>query len=181
VTESPEERTAGDSEASKESQGGASATWDDPQLGFTGNPKTKIDDRGRLKMPAEFKAVIEKKYGKEFTALHVTSQDGHTAEVYPMPEWQQHLAKILKMPRNHPTRVKLMAAHTYYGDRADMDPQGRFLLPQPLRDTADLNGDVKVSGEGNFLRVTSYSRLARMVQENPINAQDMDVMTEYGL
>jgi MraZ protein len=177
----PENRPAGEPEASKEAHGEAAPTWDDLQIGFTGNPKAKIDDRGRLKMPAEFKAFVEKKYGKDFNAFYVTSQDGETAEIYPMPEWQQQMGKILKLPRSLPARTKLMQAHTYYGDRADMDPQGRLLLPQPLRDAADLNGEVKVSGEGNLLRVTSYNRLANIVPANPLTPQDLDVLTEHGL
>ncbi len=181
MTEIPEERPAGDPETPKEAHGSGAASWDDLQIGFTGNPKAKIDDRGRLKMPAEFKAFIEKKYGKDFGAFYITSQDGETAEIFPMPEWQQQMAKILKMPKSLPARTKLMQAHTYYGDRADMDPQGRLLLPQPLRDTADLNGEVKVSGEGILLRVSSYSRLASIVPANRFTAQELDVLTEHGL
>jgi len=181
VTQIPQDRPAGQPEASKEAHGGGSASWDDLQIGFTGNPKTKIDDRGRLKMPAEFKSFIEKKYGKDFNAFYITSQDGKTAEIFPMPEWQRLQAKIFSLPRNLTARTKLIQAHTYYGDRADMDPQGRLLLPQPLRDTADLNGDVKVSGEGSLLRVTSYNRLAISVAENPLQPPDMDVLAEHGL
>jgi MraZ protein len=181
MTDSPETRPVGEPETPKVDQSGAGSTWDDLLIGFTGNPKAKIDDRGRLKMPAEFKTFIEKKYGKEFSAFYVTSQDGETAEIFPMPEWQQQMAKILKMPKSHPARIKLMRAHNYFGDRADMDPQGRLLLPQPLRDTADLTGDVKVSGEVNLLRVTSFNKLSNIVRENPLTPQDFDALTEYGL
>lgn len=132
-------------------------------------------------MPAEFKAFIEKKYGKDFNAFYITSQDGETAEIFPMPEWQRQMAKILTMPKSHPARVKLLERYNLFGDRADMDPQGRLLFPEELRDAAELAGDVKVSGEGNFLRVTSLQKLRTNVKENPLSAQEIDSLTEYGL
>jgi len=181
VTEIPDEHTGGDQAISNQAAGGSASSWDDVSIGFSGNPKAKLDERGRLKMPAEFKAFIEKKYGKDFNAFYITSQDGETAEIFPLPEWQQQMAKILKMPKSHPARIKLLERYNLYGDRADMDPQGRLLFPEELRSAALLTGDVKVSGEGNFLRVTSLAKLRESVKENPMTAQEIDALTEYGL
>jgi len=160
---------------------GPVSSWDELQTGFWGNPKAKLDERGRLKMPAEFKTFIEKKYGKDFNAFYVTSQDGETAEIYPMPEWQRQMAKILTMPKSHPARVKLLGRYNLYGDRADMDPQGRLQFPDELRSSAELTGEVKVSGEGNFLRVTSLEKLRATVKQNPLTSEEIDSLTEYGL
>jgi MraZ protein len=181
VTETPDEHTGGDQALSNQAAGGSASSWDDVSIGFSGNPKAKLDERGRLKMPAEFKAFIEKKYGKDFNAFYITSQDGETAEIFPLPEWQQQMGKILKMPKSQPARVKLLERYNLYGDRADMDPQGRLQFPEELRSAALLTGDVKVSGEGNFLRVTSLARLRENVKANPMTAQEIDSLTEYGL
>ena len=180
VNDIPEELPGGDPSTSKEAAGGT-ASWDDSEIGFSGNPKAKLDDRGRLKMPAEFKAFIEKKYGTDFNAFYITSQDGETAEIFPMPEWQRQMGKILKMPKSHPARIKLLASYNLFGDRADMDPQGRLLFPEELRNAAQLTGEVKVSGEGNFLRVTSLEKLRAAVKANPLTPQETDSLTEYGL
>ncbi|HEV8524172.1 MAG TPA: division/cell wall cluster transcriptional repressor MraZ, partial [Terriglobales bacterium] len=41
---------------------------------FRGNHPTRVDEKGRLKVPAEFKRVIDEKYaGNEF---YITSLDG---------------------------------------------------------------------------------------------------------
>ena len=79
MTDSPETRPVGEPETPKADQGGAGSAWDDLLIGFTGNPKAKIDDRGRLKMPAEFKTFIEKKYGK------------------PIEHWMKELKKVSKL------------------------------------------------------------------------------------
>jgi transcriptional regulator MraZ len=177
VTENPETAPSDQPETSSEATGGALGAWDDLQIGYSGNPKTKLDDRGRLKMPAEFKAFTEKKYGKGFNAFYITSRDGETAEIYPMPEWQQHMAKVFKLPQSLPARKKLLDIYNLYGDRADMDPQGRLLLPEELRSLGILVGEVKVSGEGKFLRVSSLRNLREKVKASTMTPQDLDSLS----
>jgi MraZ protein len=181
VTENPETRANDQPSSNNEAVTGSVETWDDLQIGFSGNPKAKLDERGRLKMPAEFKAFIERKYGKDFNAFYITSQDGETAEIYPMPEWHQRMGKILKMPKSHPARIKLLERYNLFGGRVDMDPQGRVLFPEELQQTAELSGDVKVSGEGSYLRVTSLKKLRESVKANPLTAQEIDSLTGYDL
>src|SRR5258708_7368024 len=53
---------------------------------FRGNHPTRVDEKGRLKVPAEFKRLIDEKYGAQF---YITSLDGKVAQVYPFEEWQQ--------------------------------------------------------------------------------------------
>jgi MraZ protein len=181
MTETPDQLPGGEPSASNEAAGPGASSWNEVSIGFSGNPKAKLDERGRLKMPAEFKAFVEKKYGEDFNAFYITSQDGETAEIFPLPEWQQQMGKILKMPKSHPARIKLLERYNLFGDRADMDPQGRLQFPEELRNAAQLTGDVKVSGEGNFLRVTSLEKLRANVKENPLTAQEIDSLTEFGL
>jgi MraZ protein len=181
MSEYSENLPAGEAETSNEAAEEALGSWDDLQVGFSGNPKTKMDDRGRLKMPAEFKQFIDKKYGKGFNAFYITSQDGQSAEIYPMPEWQTQLAKILKVPKGNLARKKLLDAYNLYGARVDMDPQGRLLLPEELRNEGVLVGEVKVSGEGNLLRVTSLQSLRQRVKANPISDQELDSLSGFDL
>jgi MraZ protein len=155
--------------------------WDELQVGFSGNPKTKLDERGRLKMPAEFKAFIDKKYGKGFTAFYITSRDGEAAEIYPLPEWLQVKGRILKMPQSSSARRKLLEADSFYGDRADMDPQGRMQIPEDLRVSAELAGEVKVYGEGHLLRVTSLKNLRQKVSSSSLTEQELDSLAAFDL
>jgi MraZ protein len=168
-------------EAPNEVASQAAAAWDDLQYGFSGNPKTKLDERGRLKMPAEFKAFIDRKYGKGFSAFYITSMDGESAEIYPMPEWLERQKKVVALPQTNPARKMLLARYNLYGDRADMDPQGRMQIPEELRKKADLAGDVKVSGEGNLLRVTSLKSLKDSVEGSEMTPEMLDSLSGYGL
>jgi MraZ protein len=168
-------------EVSNEVFNEAAGAWDDLKYGFSGNPKTKLDERGRLKMPAEFKAFIDRKYGKGFSAFYITSMDGESAEIYPMPEWLERQKKVFAMPQSSEARKMLLKRYNLYGDRADMDPQGRMQIPEELRKKADLAGDVKVSGEGNLLRVTSLKSLKESVEGSEMTPEMLDSLSGYGL
>ena len=49
-----------------------------------GSYPAKIDDRGRLKLPNAFKAVVEDQHG---AGVYVTSVTGDSVRIYPMPVW----------------------------------------------------------------------------------------------
>lgn len=181
MTDEPESSSGATPSASDKAAGPGAGGWDELQVGFIGNPKTKLDDRGRLKMPAEFKAFVERKYGKDFTSFYITSREGKDAEIYPMPEWQQHLAKIFAMPKSLPARKKLLDRYNLYGDRAEMDPQGRLLMPEELRNAGLVNVEVKVSGEGSFLRVTGLQVLRESVTSSPLSPEEDDTLAGYGV
>jgi MraZ protein len=163
--------------------GGATgaAAWNDFDYGYVGNPTSKLDERGRLKLPTEFKTFTERKYGKDFNAFYITSMDGESAEIYPLPEWLERQKKIFAIPQSHPARKALLARYSLYGDRADMDPQGRMQMPEELRTKAQLAGEVKVSGEGNLLRVTPIKTLREKVETTEMTPEMIDSLGGFGL
>jgi MraZ protein len=130
-------------------------------------------------MPAEYKSFIEKKYGPAFNAFYITSREGKDAEIYPMPEWLKYEARIFNIPKGVPLRKKLLASNALFGERVDMDPQGRLLMPEELRRRGMVSLDVKVLGEKTFLRVKSLASLSESVENNPYDAQDDEASTEY--
>ena len=64
-----------------------------------GNYITRIDNKGRLKVPTAFRRYLEEHYGVEF---YVTSLTGEYARIYPMAEWatiEERLATLPSMDR----------------------------------------------------------------------------------
>ena len=49
-----------------------------------GNYAARIDDKGRLKIPNAFRALVEDQHG---TGVFVTSVTGEYVRIYPMPVW----------------------------------------------------------------------------------------------
>ncbi len=117
---------------------------------FRGNNPTRMDEKGRLKLPADFKRQVEEEYGPKF---YITSVDGKRARLYPMKEWEAVEAALMKMSPMDPVRERFLDVTTYYGQLVEMDSQGRLLIPQLIRDLAGLQGDVEVMGKIDRLEV----------------------------
>ena len=145
---------------------------------FRGNHPTRIDEKGRLKVPAEFKRHIDEKYGDKF---YITSRDGRSAEVHPLEEWEKIEQKIAQMPSSSPAKKKLMNLVSYYGQVSEIDQQGRVLVPQILREKANLIGDVVVFGKLTFLDVMNREAFNQEIDANPLTDADGETLAAYGL
>jgi MraZ protein len=119
---------------------------------FRGNHQTRVDEKFRLKLPAEFKRRVDEVYGPLF---YVTSVDGKRAQLYPMKEWEAIETKIVQLEPTDPDREDFLNVTSYYGQTVEMDSQGRLLLPQVIRQSAKLAGEVNVLGMQTILEVTN--------------------------
>ena len=143
-----------------------------------GNYAAKIDDKGRLKIPNAFRALVEDKHGSE---LFVTSLTGESVRIYPMPVWLALEEKLARMPSSHPARVKFFDRVNYFGQTADIDTQGRVLIHQRLRDSASMTGEVDVFGQYDVLDVWNHERFLARMQGNPFTNEDAKALAEYGI
>src|SRR5207248_10853815 len=99
---------------------------------FRGNHPTRVDEKGRLKVPPEFKRVIDEKYGQQF---YITSVDGKVAQVYPFEEWERIEQKLAGLSTFNPTTKKLRDRVNYYRQVVEMEGQARPFVPHLLRDS----------------------------------------------
>jgi MraZ protein len=145
---------------------------------FRGNHPTRVDEKGRLKLPAEFKRHIEEKYGSKF---YITSEDGRTAKVYPIEEWEKIEQKLALIPSFNPAKKKYLDRVNYFGQVAEMDNQGRVLVPQILRETAKVTGDVVVFGMMTYLEVTNHDTFRQNLEASPLTEADAESLAAFGL
>ena len=145
---------------------------------FRGNHPTRVDEKGRLKLPAEFKRRIDEQYNGRF---YITSKDGRVAEVYPMAEWEKVEQKLAEIPNFDRAKRKLMDRYNYFGQEAEMDAQGRVLLPQILRETASLVADVVVFGNQTYLEVANRETFVANMDANPLTDEDERTLAGFGL
>lgn len=91
---------------------------------------SRVDDKGRLKMPEDLKRYLVDIGAAE---VFITSFDGRTARIYPIEVWEEAEA-LLEKPGEHANRGRdlLFQAQRYGGD-AELDGQGRLLMPAALR------------------------------------------------
>src|SRR5437016_2105665 len=145
---------------------------------FRGNHPTRVDEKGRLKVPSEFKRLIDEKYGVQF---YITSLDGKVAQVYPFQEWQKIEEKLAGLSNFNPTKKKFLNRTNYYGQVVEMDGQGRLLVPSLLRDSAGIKGEVAVLGKLTFMVVRNLELFKREIQEENFAPEDQKTLDELGI
>jgi MraZ protein len=145
---------------------------------FRGNHPTRVDEKGRLKLPADFKRVVDERYGAQF---FITSKDGKRAEIFPLQEWQKIEDKLALVPNSNPAKKKFLDRVNYYGQAAEMDAQGRLLLPQLLRETAKLDGDTAVFGMQDHLEVINHNAFKQDMDSDPWTEDDDQKISDFGI
>jgi MraZ protein len=143
-----------------------------------GNAPAKIDEKGRLKIPNTFRAVIQETHGSD---VFVTSLDGESVLLYPMPVWEGIEHRLAQMPSTHPARKKYAARTSYYGQVAEIDTQGRVLIHARLRDSAQMAGEVDVLGQQNYLEVWNHDRLAARIVGDEFTDDDLKALADFGI
>lgn len=143
-----------------------------------GNYAAKIDDKGRLKVPTAFRALVQEQHG---STVYVTSLTGDSVRIYPMPVWQEIEARLAKVPSAHPSRVKFFDRVNYFGQVAEFDTQGRVLIHPRLRDSAGMSGEVDVFGQYDHLEVWNHDRFLTRLQREPFTDEDARALAEFGI
>jgi MraZ protein len=145
---------------------------------FRGSSPTKIDDKGRLKVPTDFRRLLEERYGSD---LFVTSVQGDSALLYPLPVWEEIEQRLAAMPSTDRTKVRFLERANYFGQQVRLDQQGRILIPQILRESASINGDVVVSGQLNHLVVWNHEHFVARMREQPFTDEDFHALSSQGI
>ena len=143
-----------------------------------GSYTARIDDKGRLKLPTSFKVLVEQKYGNQ---VFVTSVDGQSALVYPMPVWLALEDRLTKVPGADPVRADYLLRVNFYGQPAEFDGQGRVVIQPRLRDSAAMLGDVSVVGRVDFLELWNFDRLKAKLDQKPFTDEHARVLAQYGV
>jgi transcriptional regulator MraZ len=145
---------------------------------FRGNAPARIDDKGRLKVPTAFRSLLESTYGRE---LFLTSLTGEYVRIYPMPVWLETEQKLGEMPSTHPSRLRFLDRVNYFGQMAELDAQGRVIVPVRLRDAATMTGDVDVLGQYKYLDVWNHDRFLTKLQREAYTDDDARALSEFGI
>ena len=114
---------------------------------FTGIHLNKVDRKGRVSVPAAFRAILESQGGGLF---YLKRNDGDGAidgltEAF-MDDVQE---RIDALPINSPERDA--AEDEYFADSSEMrcDPDGRIILPKALLELAGIDGQAMFVGKGS--------------------------------
>ncbi len=143
-----------------------------------GHHTARIDPKGRLKVPTQFRRLIEEKHGQEF---YITSLNGDCVRIYPLPEWEVIEQRLSLLPTMDPARRRFLDRTNYYGQQATIDGQGRLLIHPLLRKSAGVVGDVAVLGYLTYLEVWELDRFKQRLTADPYTEEDEAAIARLGI
>ena len=106
---------------------------------MTGEYNHSLDKKGRLAIPARLR-------GELGSVFYVTLSMDRCLSAYSAESWQAFSDKVSAMPYVQQRKMRPLFA---FAARCELDSQGRILLPQNLREYANLVRDVTVVGCNN--------------------------------
>jgi MraZ protein len=142
-----------------------------------GNYLATVDEKGRLKIPADFLAELR----KSGTKFYITSTKGDRAAIYPLKAWEEIEKKLAKLPVHNAAKQKFLSRTNYYGQVVEVDGSGRILIPPVLRESAEMKGEVDVQGQLTYLEVWNHSRFLDQMNRNPMTAEDEKALDDLGI
>ena len=83
--------------------------------------------------------------------------------------------------RTDSTKRRYLERVSYFGNPGSLDGQGRVLVPQLLRESAEMTGEVVVSGRLDHLEVWNHDRLLKRFAEQPFTEEDFQYLSERGI
>jgi MraZ protein len=121
---------------------------------FWGEYEFTLDDRGRLSVPADFRHAFAD------GAMLTMNPDG-CIECYTKAGYREMAKDVAEKPRT--TSEGRQARRDFYGQSfgAELDRQGRILIPPKLRQKADVQGPVLIQGNLECLEIWNPERRKR--------------------
>jgi MraZ protein len=162
---------------------------------FFGEHDNKIDTKGRVSIPADFRRQIEAgdpdwQPGRNATmAIVFGDAKRQSLEVFPLDTLQGVHEKINRMSRGDPRRRALQILYGHLTTKATMDETGRIVLPAKLRHKIGLTDMAKFVGNGDTFEIyepeayetAAYALFENIGEDFDPNKFDKDIDASYWL
>jgi MraZ protein len=145
---------------------------------FRGQSIHSLDEKGRLRIPARFRDVLQKHYSD---ALVLTMM-GDWLVAYPPEAWEQFEEKALDLSQ---VQLQQRAFIRYVISSAvpcEFDKQGRILIPPTLRAMAGLDKEVFLAGMLTNFEIWAKTKWDEQLRSSKDNYQSIaEEIANYGL
>ena len=144
---------------------------------FRGRYEYVIDSKGRISIPSKFKEILSQEYDDR---LVITNYD-HCLVVFPYQEWSLIEEKVKNLPALSKDARDFFRFFYSSGIDCEMDKHGRVLIPQSLRDYANLQKDVVLVGSGKKIEIWNKERWAEEFRKSQENFDRVtDTLSHFG-
>jgi len=133
-----------------------------------------LDEKGRMAVPFKLRADL----GDPF---YITSLTDDCLVAYPEEEWKKFSAKLDSIPQSD--KVAQYLVHKVYSGatKCEPDKQGRVLLPQLLRENAEIDKDTVIVGLSNRVEIWAKEKWHGYEESAPSDEAMMQSAAAYGI
>lgn len=118
---------------------------------FMGEYQHSVDTKGRLIIPAKFRDQLG-------LPTVMTRGLDNCLFLFPQSEWNILEEKLKSLPLTKATARQFVRFFFSGATECELDKQGRIMIPQNLRDYAQVEKDVTVIGVSNRIEIWSVKR-----------------------
>ena len=122
---------------------------------FTGEYRHSVDDKGRVAVPAKFRAQLAE-------GAWASNWIDQCLAVFPKQAWEDLSAKVRQLPVGDPGSRAFQRFLFGGAFEAELDRQGRVVVPAYLREWAGLKSEAVVVGSLDHIEIWAPDRWANV-------------------
>ncbi|MCS6846353.1 MAG: division/cell wall cluster transcriptional repressor MraZ [Anaerolineae bacterium] len=141
---------------------------------FLGEFTHTLDEKSRLTLPAKFRARLA-------DGVVMTTGADKCLLIYPLDEFKLLFERVSALPvmgREAATLRRMLYSNAH---DAVPDRQNRVVIPQPLREYAEITNEAVIVGVGKFIEVWNPREWQRALEEVQAHAARKDVWASLGI
>lgn len=145
-------------------------------IGLVGDSNHSLDAKGRLIIPARLRANL----GESFVLCRGMDKNIYA---YPEKDWEKFSAKLDELPIADIDARRFKRHFQGSANVVEVDGQYRIVIPQNLRNYANIDKDVMLIGQGNRVEIwstESYEEMFNMDDES-FDEAAMRINSKYGV
>ncbi|MCE5195306.1 MAG: division/cell wall cluster transcriptional repressor MraZ [Nitrospiraceae bacterium] len=147
---------------------------------FSGKYYYTLDPKGRIIIPALFREIISANYSSKLYI--VNSAFDKCLNIYPSEEWARLEEKVRSMPKMDEAVKFFMRRVIASAVEAEIDKQGRILIPAAHREDSSISSDVVIVGQIEKIELWDRKEWDAMVDPSKIDKKAVEErLVGYGL
>lgn len=140
---------------------------------FMGTTYNSIDEKNRVIVPSKLRA--------ELGARCVLTKGLDTClEIYTLADWEKQMEKIARLPQADP-KVRAFIRHVCGNAvECELDKQGRVVIPQELKDFAEIDRELVTIGAMTKIEIWSRDKWDAPDNDSKMDKEDFSkALMEY--
>ena len=131
---------------------------------FRGANAINLDSKGRVAIPTKYRQSLLDDCQGQLVCTIDTKQS--CLLLYPLHEWEEIELKLARLSTMNTAERRIIRLTLGYASEGDMDKNGRFLLPPPLRQHAKLEKQIMLVGQLNKFEIWDADIWQKQIEED---------------